>query len=184
LAPGFVQQVQVKDDNCVGRGEAWRSKGCKACPNGRTEPEETRLTVDVIAGMRNGEPIAFEGVADEQVGMQAGDLIFVLTEQKHEYFTRDGDNLYLTVSIPLVDALVGFKHTITHLDGIRKVEAVITDITECDEVRRISGEGMPRRSGTGRGDLFLTFEVDFPTKLNEEQKAGIEKLLRGDFYGQ
>jgi len=39
---------------------------------------------------------------------------------------------------------------------------------------------MPRRSGRGFGDLYLTFEIDFPEELSAEQKAGINKILRGD----
>jgi len=176
LAPGFVQQVQVRDDTCIARGEMWKSS-CKACPNGKTEPEKTSLTVDVTKGMRNGEPINFEGVADEKVGHAAGDLIFIIQEAKHDVFNRDGDNLYATVEIPLVDALVGFTHTIKHLDG-HDVEMKVDDVTECDMVRKVKGEGMPRRSGSGFGDLFVTFEVDFPEALTEEQKTAIDNILR------
>ncbi|GMI26872.1 hypothetical protein TeGR_g14257, partial [Tetraparma gracilis] len=176
LAPGFHQQVQVRDDSCIGRGEMWRP-GCKACPGGKTEPERTSVTVDVVKGMRNGEPVSFEGIADEKVGHTAGDLVFVVQEVKHDTFNRDGDNLYMTVEIPLVDALVGFTHKLSHLDG-HEVVISVSDVTECDMVRKVKGEGMPRRSGNGRGDLFVTFEVDFPEKLSDEQKKKIEEVLR------
>ncbi|GMH83127.1 hypothetical protein TrST_g8037 [Triparma strigata] len=175
LAPGFVQQVQVRDEKCIGRGEMWKSN-CVKCPNGKTVPEKTSVTVDVQKGMRNGEPITFENIADEKVSHTAGDLIFILQERKDEVFGRDGDNLYMTVEIPLVDALVGFTHKFKHLDG-HEVTIPVTEVTECDHVKKVSGEGMPRRSGNGFGDLFVTFEVDFPDKLTDEQKEGIEKLL-------
>mmetsp|Transcript_22563 Transcript_22563/g.42406 ORF Transcript_22563/g.42406 Transcript_22563/m.42406 type:complete len:360 (+) Transcript_22563:2-1081(+) len=175
LAPGFVQQVQVRDEKCIGRGEMWKSN-CLKCPNGKTVPEKTSVTVDVQKGMRNGEPITFENIADEKVGHTAGDLVFILQERKDEVFGRDGDNLYMTVEIPLVDALVGFTHKFKHLDG-HEVTIPVTEVTECDHVKKVSGEGMPRRSGNGFGDLFVTFEVDFPDKLTDEQKEGIEKLL-------
>jgi DnaJ-class molecular chaperone len=176
LAPGFVQQVQVRDDSCIARGEMWKSN-CKACPGGKTEPEKTSVTVDVSKGMRNGEPIVFEGISDEKVGHTAGDLSFIVQEIKHDVFNRDGDHLYVTVEIPLVDALVGFKHQIEHLDG-HMVDIVVEDVTECDMVRKVKGEGMPRRSGKGFGDLFVTFEVDFPESLTKEQKEKIDAILR------
>ena len=43
---------------------------------------------------------------------------------------------------------------------------------------RVSGKGMPRRSGRGYGDLFITFDVDFPETLTNDQKQKIEQILR------
>ena len=176
LAPGFVQQVQVRDDRCVGKGESWK-KDCRACPSGKTQPEKTVLSVDVTPGMRSGERVVFEGVADEKVGMTPGDLSFVVKESAHPVFKRDGDNLFMTVEVPLVDALVGFTHKVEHLDG-REVVINVTGPVECEDIQKVKGEGMPRRSGNGKGDLFVTWTIDFPETLTEEQKKGIEKILR------
>lgn len=53
----------------------------------------------------------------------------------------------------------------------------IDDVIESDQVVRVPGKGMPRRSGRGFGDLYLTFEVDFPDNLSDEQKEAIKKAL-------
>jgi DnaJ-class molecular chaperone len=104
LAPGFVQQVQQRDDRCVAPGKMWRPN-CSACPS-KTSTEKIDLTIDLTKGMRSGELITFEGVADEKPGFTAGSLHFKIIEQEDEVFHRDRDNLYKTVEIPLVDALV------------------------------------------------------------------------------
>jgi DnaJ-class molecular chaperone len=191
--------------------------------------------------MRSGERIAFEGVADEKIGHTAGDLIFFIQEQADKTFKREGDNLFMNVEIPLVDALVGFTHKFKHLDG-HEVTIEVTDPVECDEIQKVrqsedwseataayrqrsssyqtigirrfappaarsshippttipndfplvaslfaaalssppqvKGEGMPRRSGNGFGDLFVTWEVNFPDGLTQAQKDAIEKVLR------
>lgn len=106
IAPGFVQQVQMNDPSCIARGKSWRSN-CKACPK-KTETEKIELTLDVSKGMRPGERITFEGVADEKPGFIAGDLHFVITEIPDDRFRRDGDHLYMTREISLRDALVSF----------------------------------------------------------------------------
>lgn len=111
-----TMQIQQRDDSCVARGKCWNPK-CKACPNGMTETEEIQLTLDVQRGMRTGDFIRFEEVADELPGHLAGDLVFVIVETEHPTFRREGNDLYLTLTISLVDALVGFETTITHLDG-------------------------------------------------------------------
>jgi len=180
IAPGFVQQVQQRDDRCVARGKMWKPN-CSACPKGKTQTEKIDLTIDVTKGMRDGEHITFEGVADEKPGMVAGDLRFVIWEMAHPVYHREGDNLYKTMEIPLLDALVGFQITLTHLDG-HEFTVTKTDVTDCDEVLRVPGKGMPRRSGRGYGDLYITFEVDFPDHLTESQKTSVRNVFK-DIYG-
>lgn len=107
IAPGFVQQVQQHDDRCVAPGKMW-TQNCKECPK-QTETEKIGLTIDVSKGMRPNERITFEETTDEKPGYKAGDLNFVIFERPHPEYHRDGDHLYRTMEIPLVDALV--RHT-------------------------------------------------------------------------
>mmetsp|Transcript_1241 Transcript_1241/g.2645 ORF Transcript_1241/g.2645 Transcript_1241/m.2645 type:complete len:377 (+) Transcript_1241:115-1245(+) len=174
IAPGFVQQVQQRDDRCVAHGKMWYPN-CSECKS-QTETEKIELTVDAFKGIRPGEAITFEDVADEKPGYKAGDLNFIVVEKEHPDYHRDGDNLYMTESIPLVDALTGFSLTLKQLDGV-EFTITIDDIVECDEVLRIPGKGMPRRSGRGHGDLFMTFEVDFPEALSSDQKNKLRDIL-------
>jgi DnaJ-class molecular chaperone len=75
IAPGFVQQVQQRDERCVARGKMW-SSNCRVCPEGQTQSEKIDLTIDLQKGMYNGEPITFEGVADEMPGVSYHCLFF------------------------------------------------------------------------------------------------------------
>jgi DnaJ-class molecular chaperone len=174
IAPGFVQQVQQRDPKCVARGKTWK-ENCKACPS-QTVTEARDLHIEVTPGLRPKERITFEGVTDERPGYEPGDLHFVVVEEAHPIYHRDRDDLYKTMEIPLVDALTGFSITLVHLDDKEFVVNVDT-VTDCDHVMRVPGKGMPRRNGRGFGDLFLTFEVDFPDELTQEQKNEIRKIL-------
>lgn len=176
LAPGFVQQIQVSDPSCVARGKAWKSP-CKACPNGMTEQEEISLTVDVQAGMRDGDTVKFDQVADEAVGHIPGDLIFVVVQTPHPLFRRDGDNLHVDFTISLLESLVGFSKTIEHLDG-HKVEIIKSDVTFCSQVVTVRGEGMPRRGSRSKGDLFVTMHIEFPREFNDRQKGLIRQAMQ------
>lgn len=77
--------------------------------------------------------------------------------------------------------------TLEHLDG-NKFTLNVDDVIECDHVLRVPGKGMPRRSGRGYGDLYITFEVDFPDKLTRDQKEKLRKILgsgtNGDSDGE
>jgi len=175
IAPGFVQQVQVRDERCVARGKMWLSN-CSECKNGQTESEKIELTIDAFKGIRDGEAITFEDVADEKPGYKAGDLNFVMVEKQHPEYHREGDHLYKTMTIPLVDALTGFSLPLKQLDG-EEFTVTIDDIISCDETLRIPGKGMPRRTGRGFGDLFMTFEVDFPEAISPEQKKKLREIF-------
>jgi len=176
LAPGFVQQMQVHDPSCVARGKSWKSP-CKACPKGQTEEEEIQLTVDVQPGMSDGDQIKFDQVADEAVGHIPGDLIFTIRQVPDNTFRREGDNLHIDFTITLLESLTGFSRTIKHLDG-HQVPISKNDVTYCSETITINGEGMPRKGRRGlKGDLFVTFFIDFPNKFTEQQKNMIKNAL-------
>lgn len=174
IAPGFVQQVQQHDPRCVAPGKMWKN-GCKDCPE-KTHPEKINLTIDVQPGLRNGEHITFEGVTDESPGMTPGHLHFLVMEEPHPVYHRDRDDLYMTMEVSLVDALTGFSIDLEKLDG-EPFTVKVTDVTDCDHVLRVAGKGMPRRNGRGFGDLYITFEVDFPDSLTDYQKREIRKIL-------
>ena len=109
LAPGFVQQVQQRDERCIARGKMWHSN-CKECPE-KTQTEKIDLTIDIQPGLREGERVTFEEVTDEKPGHKAGDLHFIVLEEPHPEYHREKDNLYKTIEIPLVNALVSRRYT-------------------------------------------------------------------------
>lgn len=177
IAPGFVQQVQTRDARCVARGKTWKDD-CSACPT-QTVTEKRELVIEVTPGLRPGERISFEGVTDERPGYEPGDLHFVIVQDAHPTFHRDRDDLYKTMEVPLVDALTGFSVTLKHLDD-KEFTVNVDTVTDCDHVMRVPGKGMPRRNGRGFGDLYLTFEVDFPDELTQGQKDAIREILGTD----
>jgi hypothetical protein len=83
--------------------------------------------------MANGDKIKFEQVADEMVGHISGDLIFKIVQAPHELFTRQGDNLHMTMTISLLDSLVGFSRTFPHVDGHNVVVTKPT-VSYCSEI--------------------------------------------------
>jgi DnaJ-class molecular chaperone len=102
----MVQQVQQTCDHCGGQGHSFRSVS-------KTEV----LDVHVPKGAPNGHKIVFNEKANEIPDGDAGDVVLLVVEQPHAVFKRKGDDLYLTRTISLSDALCGFCMDVTHLDG-------------------------------------------------------------------
>ena len=86
-------------------------------------------------------------------------------------FTREKDNLRITIKITLKQALLGFEKELEHLDG-HIVYLNRKKITKPGELEKISGEGMPLYDyPSDKGDLLITYQVEFPKTLTAEQKT-------------
>lgn len=162
IGPGMFQQIT--------------QQVCEQCPNVKYEREGDYVTVDIEKGMQDGQEIVFYEDGEPVVDGEPGDLKFKIFTAPHERFTRQGNDLHTTVTITLREALVGFEKSITHLDG-RLVAVGTKGITKPKEVRRFRGEGMPLHMSTKKGDLSVTYEVFFPSKLTEEQKNKIKEIF-------
>lgn len=162
IGPGMYQQIT--------------EQVCDKCPNVKFEREGNSLTVDIEKGMKDGQEISFYEDGEPKIDGEPGDLKFRIRTAPHDVFKRDGDDLRTSVNITLVEALVGFEKTIKHLDE-HLVDIGTKGITKPKEVRKFKGEGMPLHLSNKKGDLYVTFEVLFPSALTEEQKKKIKEVL-------
>uniref|UniRef100_A0A0X3P040 J domain-containing protein n=2 Tax=Schistocephalus solidus TaxID=70667 RepID=A0A0X3P040_SCHSO len=162
-----------------GRFQMTQQRVCNECPNFTYEMEDHMLDVEIEVGMRDGHTYPFHLEGEPHPDGDNGDLKFIIRQQAHPVFHRRGDDLYTNVSIGLVDALVGFRFDLPHLDG-HKVKIERTDITWPGSILRIPKEGMPNfEKNNVRGSLFVTFDVVFPRNraLKEEEKEAVIKIF-------
>lgn len=162
IGPGMFQQMT--------------EQVCEQCPNVKYEREGYFVTVDIEKGMQDGQEVVFYEDGEAIIDGEAGDLRFRVRTASHDLFRREGNDLHTTVTITLVQALVGFEKTIKHLDD-HLVDIGTKGVTKPKEVRKFKGEGMPLHFSNKKGDLYVTFEVVFPTSLTEDQKTQIKAIL-------
>ncbi|KAJ2552676.1 DnaJ- protein scj1 [Coemansia sp. RSA 1878] len=181
LGPGIVQQMQTTCDKCSGKGKMI-AKPCPHCKGARVMREPDTLAVRVEPGMSDGEELVFDEEADQHPDHEPGSVIFRLQQQPHETFERRGDDLHAEVTISLLDALVGFTRSMTHVDGKSTIELRRKGITPPGFVQRLSGKGMPRhRSGNSKhGDLLVTYWINFPVAISTDAKVQIADILGKD----
>ena len=92
-------------------------------------------------------------------------------------FRRDGADLRVTFHITLLDALVGFRRELLHLDG-HAVPIVKSSVTHPGEVMTIEGEGMPvHEMPSETGKLFVEFVIDFPEVLTRKQLDELRAII-------
>jgi len=172
----MIQQVQQHCPQCSGGGYAVKTKR-----------ERKVLEVPVEKGMKNNHKIPFRGMADEKPNMEAGDIVFQITEKPHKVFKRKGNDLLIKKSINLVEALCGFSFSVTALDGRILVikskpgEVIRPEVSEgMPHVQCVENEGMPMHGNPfQKGRLFVVFSIKFPESftLKEDQLAMLRKVL-------
>ena len=59
-------------------------------------------------------------------------------------------------------------------DGLETVK--VPEGTQHGDKVRLKGLGVPRLNGSGRGDLWIHFNVRIPKKLSREQRSLLEEL--------
>ncbi|CAN0863260.1 DnaJ protein homolog 2 [Linum grandiflorum] len=110
-----------------------------------------------------------------------GDIVFVLEQKEHPRFKRKGDDLFVEHSLPLTEALCGFRFVLTHLDGrqlLIKSLSVPGEVVKPDSFKAINDEGMPMYQRPFlKGRLYIHFTVDFPVSLSPDQVKALEAIL-------
>ncbi|GAA5860553.1 hypothetical protein JCM3774_006205 [Rhodotorula dairenensis] len=173
LGPGIFQQVQMHCDRCGGRGQAIKHY-CPSCKGARIVDTVSDLDLHIDRGMPEGAEIVFEGEADESPDLEAGDVIVRVRSKKVKGgFVRKDSNLYWKEPISVAEALLGFRHTVTGLDG-HDIVLSRTGVTQPGFVDVISGEGMPIYHLTGHGNLFVEYQVVMPPSLTPKQREALQ----------
>ncbi|MFC1935493.1 DnaJ C-terminal domain-containing protein [Chloroflexota bacterium] len=130
-----------------------------------------RLEVKVPPGVDTGSRIHVP-VGD------GTDLYLVLKIRSHHRFERRGTDIYVDLSVPLVDAVLGSEQEVPTLKG--KVMLAMPPESQNGQVFRLRNQGMPRLNQPGsKGDLFATLKVVLPTSLSEGERQLFEDLKRG-----
>jgi molecular chaperone DnaJ len=181
---GRVQQVSntvfgqfVRAETCGRCRGAGRivEHPCETCGGDGRVAEERKLTVEIPAGIHDGQRIRLggEGHAGEP-GARAGDLYVLVRVRADPRFVREGHDLISQVDLTITQAALGAKVTVPTIDGETELE--FDPGTQPGEVRVIRGGGMPVLQGRGRGDHRLFVNVVVPHRLTDEQRR-----LLGEF---
>ncbi len=157
---------------CQGTGKLIKDK-CRTCGGDGKVKKRKKISVKVPKGVDDGQQLRVSGQGEPGVnGGPAGDLYVVFHVQPHEFFERDGDDIYCEMPITFVQAAMGDEVEVPALSG--KIKLKIPAGTQTGTRFRLRGKGVHNVRGYGVGDQHVHVKVITPTKLTEQQK----QLLR------
>jgi len=171
----FGQVVRTAPcDVCHGEGRVAREP-CKVCRGRGRRVERSKVSVDVPAGIADGQRIriAGRGHAGERGG-PAGDLYVLVRVREDPRFVRDGDDLVTAVDVSAPLAALGTTIEVPTVEG--PVELEIPAGTQPHETLIVRGAGMPALRGRRHGNLRVVVNVVVPRHLDREQRDLLEQL--------
>jgi molecular chaperone DnaJ len=158
--------------HCQGSGKIITDK-CSTCGGQGKVNKRKKIHVSIPAGIDDGQQIRVSGQGEPGAnGGPAGDLYVVIQVNPHEFYQRDGDNIYCEMPITFAQAALGDEIEVPTLHG--KVKLKIPAGTQTGKTFRLKGKGAPNVRGYGQGDQNIKIRVITPQNLTEKQK----ELLR------
>lgn len=136
--------------------------------------ENSKLSVTVPAGVKEGQRLKLSGEGDHPQGSTAGDLFVIINLQQHLLFKREDTDVTLDLPVKYTEALLGTEVEIPTLSG--KSQIKIPSGTTTGQVLRLKGKGFPRLNTNQHGDMLVRIIIDIPHSLNTEQKQMIQTL--------
>jgi len=194
---GHSEKTKMKQcDYCNGRGEVQEARNtffgnfarvttCRICRGMGQIPEKPCSTCRGVGRLKGKRKVSVEirpGVIAEQIirikdmgeagehKAGAGDLYVKINIKPHRVFERDGDDLYRSVSVSMLDVLLGEEISVGTLEG-KRVKVKIPSGFNLNESLKVKGEGM-----TKSGDMFIKLEVSTPKKVSAKARKLIDKL--------
>ena len=160
--------------NCNGKGKTYKEK-CSSCSGTGRVKKHKELEVKIPSGVDTGNRLRLSGKGSAGTnGGPNGDLYIEFIVEEHEFYVRDGNDIYLEVPISMTDAILGTKKEIPTLHG--NVNLTIDPGSENGDKQRIKGKGIHNDSNRRKGDMYIVLKVLTPKKLTKEQKKIIEML--------
>ncbi len=173
-------QTQSTCPHCSGNGKSIDKRPSGTDANGMIKESETvKITIPAgvedqmqlkVSGKGNAAP--FEGIN--------GDLIVLISIEKHEKLIRDGQNLHYDHYISFADAILGTSSEIPTITGKAKIK--LEKGIQSGKILRLKGKGLPSINSYGNGDLLIHINVWTPQNLSKEETKFFEKNKGSDSF--
>jgi molecular chaperone DnaJ len=177
-------RTSVACPTCRGYGTVIPNPCLECSGEGRVRAART-INVKVPAGVDTGNRIHLDSQGEVGPGGgPAGDLFVELSVSRHDVFTRNQYDLEMVVTVPMTAAALGTEITLQTLEAERDECApedgeIVVNIpagTQSGTRVAVSGRGVPKLRGRGRGDLGVTMIVETPQRLDSEQQELLRKF--------
>lgn len=173
-AQGFFS-IERTCPTCQGRGEVI-SDPCSSCTGQGRVTKERNLDVNIPAGIEDGVRIRLAGEGEAGArGGPTGDLYIFVNVKPHEFFQRDGADLFCRIPLSMTTAALGGQFEVGTLDN-SKSRVKVPEGTQTGKQFRLKGKGMPVMRTSNFGDLYIQVAIETPQNLTKRQRELLEEF--------
>jgi len=166
--------------HCRGMGQTI-SHPCTKCRGGGSVLESKDIAITIPAGVDDGSRLRLKNEGEVGPGGEPpGDLYVFVRVAAHEFFQRDGYDIYCRMNISFSQAALGAEIEVPLLEEGKTKTITLPAGTQSRDTYRIPGAGIPHVRGHGRGEQIIQFIVTTPRKLNKRQKELFHELAEID----
>ena len=161
-------------NQCHGEGKVI-TQSCPQCRSAGRERQQRRISIKIPSGVEDGSQIRLSGEGDAGMrGGSSGDLYVALKVLKHEFFTRDGDDILYELPINFAQAALGVEVEVPTLYGKTKLN--IPASSQTGKEFRLKNRGIAHLQRNGHGDQIVRLLVVTPESLTKQQRQLFQEL--------
>src|SRR6185312_2272444 len=173
---GGRMKFNIQCPRCGGSGKV--QNACPTCDGAGVLTRKEPLEFRIKAGTRDGQRIRLAGKGNAGTeGAAAGDLYLIIRAGTHPVFTRQADDIYITVPATVAEAALGAKIEVPTIDG--RAQLKVPPGTQSGQKLRMRERGVPSSVREGkRGDQIVTVEIMVPKIQDERSKEILREFAK------
>lgn len=173
---GGRMKFNIQCPQCGGTGKV--QNACPTCHGEGTVLRTEQVEFRIKPGTRDGQRIRLAGKGNAGVnGGQAGDLYLIIKAGTHPVFTRQGDDIHVTVPATVAEAALGAKIEVPTIDG--RAQLKVPPGTQSGQKLRMRERGVASSAHEGRrGDQIVTIEIMVPRVQDERSKEILREFAK------
>jgi len=166
----FVQRCR----RCQGWGRI-RRQPCSSCSGTKRQIQKRRISLAIPPGVSDDCRIYVKGAGGRGLnGGPKGDLLVTLEVEKHLYFEKRGEDLYLEVPLTIWEAALGTRVRVPTLKG--SVWVTVPPGTQNGQEMRLKGRGGRSIHGEDMGSQVLAFKIVVAREWDPRSRALLQEL--------
>jgi molecular chaperone DnaJ len=144
--------------------------------DGQDNNKNKDITVNIPAGVENGQTLRVPGYGEQITDGQAGNVLVTILVEPHAVYKREGGNLIMDLDVKLTDAVLGAKYDVELLDGSRMTIKIPEGLAS-GQILRVNGKGI-ELGAFHKGNLYIKTHIMVPKKLSKAAKKAFEELQK------
>jgi len=173
---GGRMKFNIQCPRCGGSGKV--QNACPTCDGEGTVSRTETIEFRIKPGTRDGQRIRLAGKGNAGInGGPSGDLYLIIRAGTHPVFTRQADDIYITVPATVAEAALGAKIEVPTIDG--RAQLKVPPGTQSGQKLRMRERGVPSSVREGkRGDQIVTVEIMVPKIQDERSKEILREFAK------